>query len=146
MLRCIPIVLSALLTGAAAPLAAQDDLQARAKAASAVADGNFQLFYVPSSGIIADETCIVTSKTKDSSRVATQLAKIIVAGSTTDTTIAVSGSSERKTVQVVADALTIIGKKQLPILRIIYVGTVPAARELEPKVVAVGGQLKFAPL
>ncbi len=146
MRRRIPILLSVLLMGTVAPLTAQDDLQARAKAASTVAVGNFQFFYVPSSGVIADEAFVATSNTRGPSRIAKQLARIISAGSTTETTVAVSGPSERKTVQVVADALTVIGKKQLPLLHLIYVGTESAAHELEPLVAAVGGQLGFAPL
>jgi hypothetical protein len=59
-------------------------------------------------------------------------------------TLAVSGPSEGKTVQVIRDAIKLT-KKTLPQLKLIYVGGVDAAREVETAVKEAGGSFVHAP-
>jgi len=120
------------------PATAQNsDVQARSQAAAKAVSGNFNFFYVPSSGTIADLTFITTSKTKGPSTIAKQLGKGIGHSDTEPLLVAVSGPSSEKTVQVIQDAIKSTGKKSLPKLTLIFVGNDDGAKTLDADLKAV---------
>lgn len=129
------ILLSGLQTQ---PATAQNsDAQARAQAAAKAVSGNFNFFYVPSSGAIADQAFIAISKTKGPSSIAKQLEKGISHSDTEPLVVAVSGPSTEKTRQVIQDAIKSSGKKSLPKLTLIFVGNDDGAKTLDAGLTAV---------
>jgi hypothetical protein len=133
--RLLVLMLTMLSVIQAPAIPAQDsDAQARAQAAAKATASNFHFFYVPSSGLIADQTFITVSRTKGPSAMAKQLAKGIRGSDTEPLFVAVSGPSSEKTVQVIQDALKSTNKKSLPMLTLIFVGGDDAAKTLEADV------------
>ena len=126
---------------------AQDaETQRQIEAATKVSGGQFHAFAVPSSGAIADAAFVEKSKRSGPSKVAKQLAAGIGGADTSPVTVAVVGPSESKNVQVIRDALLATGKKSLPMLEVIFVGSKAMADELQPVVVGYGAKFTFAAL
>lgn len=97
LLACILILLSSMH---GQPATAQNtDAQARAQAAAKAVSGNFNFFYVPSSGVIADQTFITISRTKGPSAIAKQLGKGISHSDIEPLVVAVSGPSRLATIE-----------------------------------------------
>jgi hypothetical protein len=126
---------------------AQDaETQRQIEAATRVSGGQFHAFAVPSSGAIADAAFVEKSKRSGPSKIAKQLAAGIGAADTSPVTVAVVGPSESKNAQVIRDALAATGKKSLPKLEVIFVGSKGAADEVQAVVVSFGAKFTYAPL
>jgi hypothetical protein len=126
---------------------AQDaETQRQIDAAMKVSSGHFHAFSVPSSGAIADAAFVDKSRRSGPSKIAKQLAAGIGAADTSPVTVAVVGPSESKNAQVIRDAMAATGKKSLPMLEVIFVGSKAAADELQAAVVSFGAKFTYAPL
>jgi len=141
------LIAAALLGCWASGVPAQDaETQRQIDAAMKVSGGHFHAFSVPSSGAIADAAVIEKSKHSGPSKIAKQLAAGIGTADTSPVTVAVVGPSESKNAQVIRDALTATGKKSLPMLEVIFVGSKATADDLQPVVVGFGARFTYAPL
>lgn len=142
------LLVAAGVLGCSVPVAqAQDvEMQRQFEAASKASSGQFHAFAVPSSGAIADAAFVEKSKRSGPSKVAKQLATGIGAADTSPIVVAVIGPSESKNAQVIRDALGATGKKSLPKLEIIFVGSKTIADELQSVVTSYGAKFTFAPL
>lgn len=127
-------------------LAQSAEAQQQIQAAFKLTSGKFSAFEVPSSGAIADTAFIEKSRRSGPSKIARQLADALARGDSTAFAIAVVGPSESKIAQVIRDALVATGKKSLPMLEIIFVGSKATADELQPVVASYGAKFTFAPL
>ena len=136
LLLGLPLVLSG--------VARSGDLEDRARAAAKVAPGQFQLFYIPSSGEIADATFITVSKTRGPSSIAKQLSKILRSAENSSSSLAVSGPSDAKTAQVLTDAIRLLRGAKLDHVAIIFVGSKASASDVEAQVTSTGAKFVFA--
>ena len=120
------------------------DMQQRIEVAAPLVPGSFKAFAVPSSGAIADETFIATSKLRGPSAIAKQLARVLEAADSSQLIIVVTGPSDAKTAQVIRDALAATGKTSLPLLTLVFVGGERASSEVQDSVSSYGATYKFA--
>jgi hypothetical protein len=112
--------------------------QNSAPAAETANTGEF-VFFVPSSGWVADRTFITLSKSAGYSALSRRLAEGLAAADKAPVRLTVTGKSEAKTVQVINDAFRSIGTKQLQLLDFTFVGTAKASEQIAHLVEAVGG-------
>jgi len=141
----IAFILSLLFMFVSPAIFAQSaDVQARGQAAAKAVPDNFSFIYAPSSGAIADETFVLTSKAKGPSAMAKTLGKLFRNADSQPLVIAVSGPSNTKTVQVIKDALVVTKKSELSKLKLVFVGGESAAKEVEAAINTVGGTFVFA--
>ncbi|MBS0422393.1 MAG: hypothetical protein JSR66_32100 [Proteobacteria bacterium] len=97
------------------------------------------VFFVPSSGWVADRTFITLSKSAGYSALSRKLAEGLAAADSTPVRVIVAGKSEAKTLQVISDAFRSIATKQLRLLDFTFVGTAKASEQIASLVAAVGG-------
>jgi len=112
--------------------------QNSAPAAEAANTGEL-VFFVPSSGWVADRTFITLSKSAGYSALSRKLAEGLAAADSVPVRVTVTGKSEAKTVQVINDAFRSIATKQLRFLDFTFVGTAKASEGIANLVAAVGG-------
>jgi hypothetical protein len=129
------VALWVLAAGGAIPAAAPAD-ESQTTAGS---DFHETLFWVPSSGFIADRTFIAVSKGQGPSRIAQQLAEALTNAQRGKFQITVCGKAEAKTLQVVKDAFDILAGVDLHDLDFTFVGTPHASQRVAKWVAAVGG-------
>lgn len=97
------------------------------------------VFFVESSGFIADHTFMAISVANGPSGPAKALASWLTIAEQCPLQLTVAGKSEPKTLRVIKDAFELIGKVDLRDLDFTFVGSAPAASNVEKLVNAVGG-------
>jgi hypothetical protein len=97
------------------------------------------LFYIRSSGLIADSTFIAASLNSGGSAVSERLALILLQARDHTTQITVAGGNETKTLRVIKDAFDSAGLVDLTLLNFTFIGTPKAAARVEKWVTAVHG-------
>jgi hypothetical protein len=97
------------------------------------------LFYIRSSGLIADSSFIAASLNSGGSAISEQLAFLILQAADRPYRITVAGASEVKTMRVIKDAFDSAGPMQLPYLDFTFIGSPKAAARVEKLVSAVHG-------
>jgi hypothetical protein len=97
------------------------------------------IYFVPSSGFIADRTFIAVSVANGPSAPAKELASWLMIAEECPLQLTVAGKNESKTVRVIKDALVYIGKVELHALDFTFVGSQSAASSVEKLVTATGG-------
>ncbi len=125
---------------------AQDlDVQAISRSAATVVEPPFEIYFVPSSGFLANATFRTLSKTNGPSTIAKQLAAELRKPRAKLRTIVVAGPSDGKTKQVLLDALKLLEDEPQPNLRLVFVGNAKIASEIEPIITVTGAEFKTAP-
>jgi hypothetical protein len=94
------------------------------------------LFFVPSSGWIADHTFIAASKLDGPSATARQLATVLASAERGPVQLIVTGKSEPKTIQVIRDAFQLFPEADLSNLDFTFIGSSKASAEVEKFVAA----------
>ena len=97
------------------------------------------LFYIRSSGLIADSTFIAASLNSGGSAVSERLALILLQARDHTTPITVAGGNEAKTLRVIKDAFDSAGSVDLTLLNFTFIGSPKAAARVEKWVTAVHG-------
>jgi hypothetical protein len=97
------------------------------------------VFYIRSSGLIADSTFIAASLNGGGSAMSEQLALLILQARDHATQITVAGGNEPKTLRVIKDAFDSAGQVDLALLNFTFVGSPKAAARVEKLVKAVHG-------
>jgi hypothetical protein len=97
------------------------------------------VFFVKSSGFIADHTFLAISAANGPSEPAKELASWLTIAEECPLQLTVAGKSEPKTLRVIKDAFELIGKVELRSLDLTFVGSASAAVHVEKWVTAVGG-------
>jgi hypothetical protein len=97
------------------------------------------LFYIRSSGLIADSTFIAASLNGGGSAMSEQLALLLLQARDRSTQITVAGGNEAKTLRVIKDAFDSAGNVDLSLLNFTFVGSAKAAARVEKWVIAVHG-------
>jgi len=103
----------------------------------APADEN--VFYIRSSGLIADSTFIAASLNTGGSAVSEHLAFLILQAADKPYRITVAGGNETKTMRVIKDAFDSAGHAELPGLDFTFIGSTKAAARVEKLVTAAHG-------
>jgi hypothetical protein len=103
------------------------------------------IFFVKSSGFIADRTFMAVSVANGPSAPAKELASWLTIARECPLQLTVAGKSEPKTLRVIKDAFELIGKVDLRALDFTFVGSAPAASNVEKLVNAVGGTFHMRP-
>lgn len=103
------------------------------------------VFYVPSSGFIADRTFMAASAMNGPSRSAKELAWWMTIAADCPLQLTVAGKNEAKTLRVIQDAFDLIGDRDLHGLDFTLVGSTSAAARVEKRVRAVGGTFHTRP-
>jgi hypothetical protein len=98
-----------------------------------------QVFYVRSSGLIADSTFIAASLNGGGSAMSEHLAFLILQARDHSFRITVAGGNEPKTLRVIKDAFDSAGATELPLLDFTFVGSPKAAARVEKLVKEVHG-------
>jgi hypothetical protein len=104
-----------------------------------------QVFYVRSSGLIADSSFIAASLNGGGSAMSEHLAFLILQARDHATQITVAGGNEQKTLRVIKDALDSAGAVDLQGLDFTFVGSPKAAARVEKLVKAVHGTFHTRP-
>jgi hypothetical protein len=97
------------------------------------------VFYIRSSGLIADSTFIAASLNGGGSAMSEQLALLLLQARDRATQITVAGGNEPKTLRVIKDAFDSAGAVDLTLLNFTFVGSPKAAARVEKLVKAVRG-------
>lgn len=97
------------------------------------------VFYIRSSGLIADSTFIAASLNGGGSAMSERLALLLLQARDHSTQITVAGGNEQKTLRVVKDAFDSAGAVDLTLLNFTLVGSAKAAARVEKWVKAVHG-------
>ncbi len=100
------------------------------------------IFFVKSSGFIADRTFMAVSATNGPSVPAKELASWLTIAEKCPLQLTVAGKSEPKTLRVIKDAFELIGQVDLSALDFTFVGSAAAASSVEKLVKAVGGTFR----
>jgi hypothetical protein len=98
-----------------------------------------QVFYIRSSGLIADSTFIAASLNGGGSAMSEHLAFLILQARDHSYQITVAGGNEPKTLRVIKDAFDSAGVVDLHLLDLTFVGSSKAAARVEKLVKAVHG-------
>jgi hypothetical protein len=135
----IRIIVFALAVAFSCAIAAEAGAQQQPNAAEVgTASNQDHVFFVPSSGWLADRTFIAMSGSSGHSSISQQLEQGLEAAERGALQVTVAGKSEPKTVQVIKDAFRALGSKQLPNLDLTFVGTAKTSEEIAKLVAAVG--------
>lgn len=97
------------------------------------------VFYIRSSGLIADSTFIAASLNSGGSAISEQLALLLLQARDRSTQITVAGGNEPKTLRVIKDAFDSAGSVDLHFLDFTFVGSAKGAARVEKIVSAVNG-------
>jgi hypothetical protein len=97
------------------------------------------VFFIPSSGLIADSTFIAASLSGGGSAMSEQLALLILQARDRATQITVTGANETKTLRVIRDSFESVGLVDLSLLDFTFIGSPKAAAHVEKIVKAVHG-------
>ena len=97
------------------------------------------VFYIRSSGLIADTTFIAASLNEGGSAMSAHLAFLILQARDQATQITVAGGNETKTLRVIKDAFQSAGSVDLTLLDFTFIGSPKAAAHVEKLVTAVHG-------
>lgn len=100
------------------------------------------LFYIRSSGLIADSTFIAASLNGGGSALSEQLALLLLQARDRPTQVTVAGGNEAKTLRVIKDAFDSAGAVDLSLLNFTFVGSAKAAARVEKWVTAVHGSFR----
>ena len=100
------------------------------------------VFYIRSSGLIADSTFIAASLNGGGSAMSERLALLLLQARDHSTQITVAGGNEQKTLRVVKDAFDSAGAVDLTLLNFTFVGSAKAAARVEKWVTAVHGTFR----
>ena len=100
------------------------------------------VFYIRSSGLIADSTFIAASLNSGGSAMSEQLALILLQARDRATEITVAGGNEQKTLRVIKDAFDSAGSVELTLLNLTFIGSPKAAARVERWVTAVHGTFR----
>lgn len=103
----------------------------------------FFVFYVPSSGALADATFVSMSKSSGPSAMAKQLAKIINNHQDAALNLCVGGPNADKSAQVTRDALRLVLAGHGPQLHLLYVGDAKHVPKIKDLVHALNGKFRF---
>lgn len=103
------------------------------------------VFYIRSSGLIADSTFIAASLNGGGSAISEQLALLLLQARDHSTQITVAGGNETKTLRVIKDAFDSAGHVDLTLLNFTFVGSPKAAARVEKWVTAVHGAFQTRP-
>jgi hypothetical protein len=103
------------------------------------------VFYIRSSGLIADSTFIAASLNSGGSGVSEKLALLILEAQDHPYRITVAGGNELKTMRVIKDAFDSAGLTQLTFLDFTFIGSPKAAARVEKLVAAVHGTFHTRP-
>jgi hypothetical protein len=103
------------------------------------------VFFVKSSGFIADRTFMAISVTNGTSAPAKELASWLTIAEECPLQLTVAGKSEAKTLRVIKDAFELIGKANLHELDFTFVGSTSAASTIKKLVDTVGGTFHTRP-
>jgi hypothetical protein len=103
------------------------------------------VFFVKSSGFIADRTFMVVSAINGPSAPANELASWLTIAKECPLQLTVAGKSEAKTIRVIKDAFALIGKADLHALDFTFVGSTSAASAVGILVKTVGATFHTRP-
>jgi hypothetical protein len=103
------------------------------------------VFFVPSSGFIADRTFIAQSLMNGPSKLASELASWMTIAAECPLQLTVAGKNETKTLRVIKDAFDLVGNRDLRALDFTLVGSSSVAVRVEKWVRAVGGTFHSRP-
>jgi hypothetical protein len=103
------------------------------------------VFFVPSSGFIADRTFMAQSLMNGPSKLANELASWMTIAAECPLQLTVAGKNETKTLRVIKDAFDLVGNRDLRALDFTLVGSSNAAIRVEKWVRAVGGTFHSRP-
>jgi hypothetical protein len=103
------------------------------------------LFYIRSSGVIADGTFIAASLNTGGSDISEKLAFLILQAQDRPYQITVAGGNEAKTMRVIKDAFDSAGATELPHLDFTFIGSAKAAARVAKLVTAVHGTFHTRP-
>ena len=139
----LAVVASVALAGCAAT--APSDLDPRLEAATAAFGGRFDYMYVPSDGRLADEAFLAMSRVAGPSKLARDLASIMVPAEARPVRVMVTGPAGQKTLRVILDALSFYEGRRIPHLELLYLGEPSHEALLARKLSEVGAVLRFVP-
>jgi hypothetical protein len=103
------------------------------------------LFYIRSSGAIADGTFIAASLNTGGSALSEKLAYLILQAQDRPYQITVAGGNEAKTMRVIKDAFDSAGATELPQLEFTFIGSAKAAARVAKLVTGVHGTFHTRP-
>jgi hypothetical protein len=103
------------------------------------------LFYIRSSGVIADGTFIAASLNSGGSALSEKLAFLILQAQDRPYQITVAGGNEAKTMRVIKDAFDSAGATELPNLDFTFIGSAKAAARVAKLVTGVHGAFHTRP-
>jgi hypothetical protein len=103
------------------------------------------VFYIRSSGLIADSTFIAASLNGGGSAMSERLALLLLQARDHSTQITLAGGNETKTLRVIKDAFDSAGPVDLTLLNFTFVGSPKAAARVEKWVAAVHGTFHTRP-
>jgi hypothetical protein len=104
-----------------------------------------KVFYIRSSGLIADSSFIAASLNDGGSAMSEHLAFLILEARDHPFRITVAGGNETKTMRVIKDAFDSAGPTPLPDLDFTFIGSPKAAARVEKLVAAVHGTFHTRP-
>ena len=103
------------------------------------------LFYIRSSGVIADGTFIAASLNSGGSAISEKLAYLILQAQDHPYQITVAGGNEAKTMRVIRDAFDSAGATELPHLDFTFIGSAKSAARVAKLVTGVHGAFHTRP-
>ncbi|MBI2211969.1 MAG: hypothetical protein HYU47_15455 [Deltaproteobacteria bacterium] len=142
--RSVSIVLSLLILAGCAAGISGEALLKESRAVFGEKEQSF-LFYVPSSGPIADATFIALSHTTGPSAMAQEIAKLLARGESGELRLAIAGDNSAKTQRVVLDALKLNEGKKLKGLELLLIGSSDIRNSLQEATEKLGGTFYFRP-
>ena len=107
-------------------------------------ESDFQVFYIASSGGIADSTFIALSKSEPSGD-GKQLAQLIQSSVSSPVNVVVVGPNSAKTSIVIKNAADLSKGGQFPNFHLVFVGDETDSAELQGLITALGAKFDFEP-
>ena len=121
----------------------EDDFKNRFNQATNHFGQEFEFFYIPSYGWIADREFVKLTPLGDPSSDARQLSRMLAYGESQPTRIAVYCPSSERMASVLHNALYLNKHLRLPELEILFIGESEASTSLQQKTEALGAQFVF---
>jgi hypothetical protein len=121
----------------------EDDFKNRFHQATNHFGQEFEFFYIPSYGWIADREFVKLTPLGDPSLDARQLARMLAFGEYQPTKIAVYCPSSERMASVLHNALYLNKHLQLPELEILFIGEQGVSTSLQQRIESLGGHYTF---
>ena len=120
-----------------------NDFRDRFAIANAVLGDQFEIYYVPSNGTIADNAYIKLSSPQDPSADARRLAHLMAEGESKATRLAASSPANKKMAAIITQAAYLNQNKTLSHLQLLYIGSKNHEPNLRAAIERLGATFYF---